>query len=382
VKRLAVLTFAFVIACTAAGCRNTETPRLELTGSVVDSLTVIAVPVAPLIEPDLEAGVRESTATAAAPGVDPGGTSPTSTRAIRWAKVASVSVRPGDQVTPGQELARVDDTLLQLAVKAAQAKAAMARADITLLDDRLAEVTEGRSELSTKAADLDDSIADLEADRADVANQLATARGALSASTSATETAQLAPRVAALETALATLESGLEQARTGRSQLASATADLDTARTAIGGLQAAAKAALEARDISVQIAQQQLADAIIYAPIAGIVVDAPLPGDVLASGAPLVRLRVSSATRVETYVTADVARRIAPGTQAMVYIDALPGRGQPARVVHVGDRLEFVPTTFATEIIHLSRALRVVIELDGTRWIAPGSPADVEISVK
>ncbi|PKQ29185.1 MAG: hypothetical protein CVT60_06645 [Actinobacteria bacterium HGW-Actinobacteria-10] len=379
-QRTRLIVLALVVAFALAACADNEPPRLELTGSVVDEVTVVPVPLIEQPTIDLEAGWRESTATPAPDTQSPGPTAGSAARC--WTRMAEVSVRPGDTVRAGQEIARVDESLLKLGVQVAKAEAAAARANITLLEDSLTLVIEGRSEIGTKTTELDETISDLESQRAEIANQLALARTALEAATTPTETVTLTTQIAALEPALEQIESGLEQARTGRSTLASATAELDTTQSRITGVRTAANAVVQARDVAVSLAQQRLESAVIVAPADGTVIDARGTGEVVACGAPLITLRVSSATRVETYVTADQARALAKGIQATVYVDALPGRGQPAHVVHVADELEFVPTTFATKLIHLTRGMRVVVELDGTRWIPPGTPADVQISVK
>lgn len=380
-RRLVLIVFTLAAVLALSGCASDEAPRLELTGSVVDAISIVPVPtvIAPAL--DLEAGWRESTATPLPDSQNSGSRAVVNTRQC-WTRVAEVSVRPGDVVTAGQEIARLDDAILRLGVQAAKAEAAAARANVTLLDDSMVAVMEGRSEIGTKTAELDETISELESQRAEIANQLASAKTALTAATTATETVTLKAQIAALEPALVQIEAGLEQARTGRSTLASATADLNVAQSRLAGIRAAVNAVVQARDIAVSMAEQRLQSAVVVAPAAGTVVDVREAGEVVACGAPLIELRVSSATRVESYITAQQARALSKGTQATVYVDALPGRGQPAHVVYVADTLEFVPTTFATRLIHLTRGVRVVVELDGTRWIAPGTPADVRISVK
>lgn len=378
-KRLSLITFALLVGIFAGACTSDEVPRLELTGSVVDEVSVVPVPLIAQPAMDLQAGWSEPTAT---PSPETGSPSAAERRSQCWTRVETVSVRPGDTVRAGQEIARLDDALLSLGLQAAKADAAAARANVTLLDDSLNSLSEGRSQIGTKTTELDETIADLESQRAEIANQLATAKAALTQATTPTETVTLTAQIARLEPALAKIEAGLEQARTGRSTLASATVELNTTQTKLAGLRTAANAIVQARDVAVSIAQERLNSAVVLAPTGGTVVDAREPGEVVACGSPLVTLRISSATRVETYVTSEQAAALASGTQATVYVDALPGRGQPAHVVYVSDELEYVPTTFATKLIHLTRAMRVVVELDGTRWIAPGTPADVQISVK
>lgn len=378
-KRLYLIVLIVLAGVSASACTSEEIPRLELTGSVVDEVTVIPVPTIARPLPDLEAGWREPTAT---PPADARRQSAVAPPTQCWTRVASVSVKPGDKVSAGDELARLDDTALKLAVQAAKADAAAARANVTLLDDSLSALNEGRSEIGTKTTELDKTISELETQRAEIANQLAAAKASLASATTATETVTLKTQIAALEPALAKLEAGLEQARTGRSTLASATAEINTTQSRLAGLRTATNAVVQARDVGVSIAQAQLETAVILAPAEGTVLDARQPGEVVACGSPLVTLRASRATQVEAYVTSQQAAAMAPGTQATVYVDALPGRGQPAHVVFVSDELEYVPTTFATKLIHLTRAMKVVVELDGTRWIAPGTPADVQISVK
>lgn len=382
-RKLAIIALSCLTALAVTACAPTATSSLVLTGSVVSEPTVVSVPSLPGPTPDLQAGF---TATPTAGPASSGASAAGSARKI-WVRVSDSLVKAGDPVNAGQTIARLDATLLARQVDVAKAAEARSSADLAYIDSKIGDVATNRSDVASKTAELEKTIADLTTQRADVASKLDAARKAASLLPSQPGTPTIPPAqdprvlIPQLEAALAKIDAGLAKANTALATLKTASTDLGTAASALQYTRDAAAALLDARSIGVKLAEQQLSLATITAPVDGTIIEIAGTGEVLAAGAPLVRIEPAGKARVETYVTADESERIAIGTQASVHTDSL-GREIPAHVSAITQEYDFVPTTFSTTVIHLSRAFKVTVELDERTWLPPGTPADVTISVR
>lgn len=382
-----VLVLAVAVLATA-GCARASVGELALTGRVVDDTASIAVPLLPTVAPYLEVGF-ETTSSAggstASGGASTGltdGALGASGRSTAWTRIDSVSVRIGEKLTAGQTIATLDDSTQRHAYVSAQADAKRARTDLAIVDDVIGTITEGRSELTSKTVELQTTIADLTVQRADIAAKLAAARQAASAPTTGTVppgATNPAALILQLEAALLQIDAGIEQANKGLETITQNQTDLDTTKTALQHARDASLAMVDARDIAVRIAEAYLGRTKIVAPGPCTVLSVAGAGEVLAQGAPLAVVRPVSGTLLEAYVTADQRAGLAPGVQAQVFADSKPGRTYAAHVADVEDDYEFVPTAFATKIIHLTRGFRVVVELDDDAALPPGTPVDITV---
>lgn len=371
-------------ALTATGCERDPATTLDLTGSVVADRAALAAPALLVGAPDFEAGF-ETTATPQAPSASPRG----SAGAGSWVRVTEVLVETGDTVVSGAPLLRFDAAPLEAALAAARADTKRARADVAQIDTLLSDVTEGKSDITSKTAEINEAITDLTEQRADAQSRLDAAKAALpppgstpSTTTPPPGTQDPAALVRQLEAALKQIDDAIEAAQKGLTDLQTASTDLDTASAALQATRRAADAMREAADIAVTIAEVQLDAATLTAPDDGTILEIAPVGETLAGGAPAVVLRPSSATRIETYVPADVRRLVDFGSQATIRLDSRPDEVLSGYVQRVDATYEFVPTRFATKEIHLTRAFRVIVEISGDEWIPPGTPVDVSLSVR
>ncbi|MDP2401438.1 MAG: HlyD family efflux transporter periplasmic adaptor subunit, partial [Actinomycetota bacterium] len=305
-----------------------------------------------------------------------------------WLRVSRVDAPVGRRVRAGDSIIAFDDSLLEAAERLADADLQRARSESGLIGALLADIESGRADITTQTAELQTRIVELELERASLSVELETARRAAAAPPSQPTTptagvplpptaAELTAVVRRLEQAIARIDTGLTEARAAIEELRTAGADIEQTRTGLSGVQRAAAALIEAREIGVEIATARRSLAVLRAPVDCIVLEVWNPGTVRAAGAPAVRLRPVGPSLVETYVGPAARRLLVPGTQATVYVDSLAGRALIGRVVDVADEYVFPPTRFSSAAIHLTRAFRVVVQIETGEVLPAGTPADV-----
>lgn len=176
----------------------------------------------------------------------------------------------------------------------------------------------------------------------------------------------------ALEARLAEKESNLEAER-ARLRLAASTLEKNrtlaarsiVSRTALDEAEAewrARQAGVAALEAQVVLARRALADAVVEAPIDGIVAERSVnPGEVLSSDAAMFTLMDLSRVEVEASVPAGEAARLEPGQPVRLRIEGFGDRDFAGMVARIG------PTTLSG-----SRAIPVYVELDNTQGLLRG----------
>ena len=69
------------------------------------------------------------------------------------------------------------------------------------------------------------------------------------------------------------------------------------------------------------------------------------------------------------------------GSAATVDFDSNQGGPLTGHVTSIGGAAALPPTSFPTTIVHMTRAVRVTIELDSGRSAPQGTPVDIEIVI-
>lgn len=375
------------------GCSRDGATTVDITGRVVDETVALPAPVIAVPAPDIEAGFDTSAPTTASAGANDApasgaagaGAQGAGSSAGGWVRVGALSANVGDTVSTGQVLATMDTAALGAALEAAKADEKLAQANVKLVDDRAGTLTLTASEIASKTVELNKTITDLTLQRAELQIKLNAAKAAAGSltPTSTIPPGQTDPRVLVkqLEAALAKVDAALEKARQGVTDLATAQTDVNTAQSTVRYVRDAASAIAEGYAAAADLARAQYDRAQITAPFDAEVVSIAQPGAVLAGGAPVVVLRRSSAGRIETFVTDETRPALAVGAQVAVFSDSQPSRGYTGRISAIGNEYGFVPTYFATKVIHLTRGFRVEIELDQGQTLPAGTPVDVSISV-
>ncbi|HET6350949.1 MAG TPA: biotin/lipoyl-binding protein [Coriobacteriia bacterium] len=403
------------------------TDRLLLAGDVRAEIYTVAAPTITYPTPDYAVGIPSSSAKSM--------TGASSSRSARPAgrsslpvvsgRLESVAVRQGDAVAKGDVLAVLDTAMLDLGVQQAKTAAARAKTDVSLMESNLdtvadnqGKLADAKSKINKGAAQLTDARAKLVAARKKLVSTRAKALAGKKAieaqiaaleqliasggSKPATPTPGPTPQqiLATLKTKLAELNAGIKQMdagiakmdaglkkmdaatkklasaksklATGASALADAKTQLNTAKDVLGKV-------ADARAVAVKSAEAQRDAGTLTAPVDGTVTFARPSGTVAMVGAPLVRIAPTRTQLVDTYLTGEQLARIEVGSKAEIGADSIEDQVLAGRVVTIGSAYVFPPTNFPTDIVHMTRAVKVTVAIDSATRIPPGTPVDLTI---
>jgi HlyD family secretion protein len=273
-------------------------------------------------------------------------------------RIEEITVRDGDLVGAGQELARLESAELEARRSAAQAQLDGARA-------QLAELQRGARPEELRQARAAEAMA----------------RERMQ------EASRVLERTRALEEGGAVSREALEQARTAyevaRAQHDHASEQLGMVRTGVRAERIEAQqAAVRGAEAALAQVEAALSNAIIRAPFAGVVtVRHRQPGEAVAAGAPVLTLMDPDDRWVRIYVREDEVGSVALGQRAQVRAGMDAGATYAGRVTFIASQAEFTPRTVQTaeQRVKLVYAVRVAITDDPQRVLKPGMPADVEL---
>ncbi len=386
----ALLAVVLGMALLVSGCSTEPESGIEITGSFIEQAATISMPSLPVTELDASVGtVISGEGTSTAPVTVVAANSATSNvfetlqgPVKRWHRVMEMRVKPGDEVFTGQVLAVIDHAEADAAVQAAEADLTAAQATVGMLDSRTGEIADNRAETASQTAELETAISDLQTNRAELQLQLDQARTAASppsAPSTATPSPEVIAKIAQLEAAIEEVDAGIERAQKGIEQLKNAQTRLEQAEGVLSTVRRTAEALIDARVAARDLMIARRDQATILSPADGIVLSAVSAGETFAEGAPLLELRTLDRPLVHTYLTAEQAKRIRDGSSARVSLDSMPGVEYTGLIIGMGSEYEYVPSTFATKIIHLTRGFEVTIEVYGAPELPPGTPADLFI---
>jgi multidrug resistance efflux pump len=185
-----------------------------------------------------------------------------------------------------------------------------------------------------------------------------------------------------LESAIGKIDDGLAKARTQRAKLRKARTKIIDARAELRRTRKLAVVAADAATVGVRIAKNQKLLSTVNAPASGVVVDAATAGAVLAPGATVATIRKGTAASLTTWLSPAQLAQICLGSQAAVHADWMTGQTLDATITLIGDRADYPPTAFATDEVHLTRAVPVRLTLTRSteQPLPPGAPVDIDIS--
>ena len=136
---------------------------------------------------------------------------------------------------------------------------------------------------------------------------------------------------------------------------------------------------LGASQIGIDVAELHKAQATVTAPVGGIVTYALPSGVNVMVGSPIVRIQPAEAALVDTYLTPDQIQRIHVGSPADIGYDSAPGKVLHGQVATIGSVAQYPPTTFPTDVVHMTRTIKVAIRLDSGTAPPQGTPVDISI---
>lgn len=368
---------------------------IAVAGDVQATEFVVRAPSITQPTPDYTVGLPQTGGAASAKKTGTSGSAQTLSRTpVVAGFLSEVLVAEGTHVSKGETIARLDTTMLDLGVAQADTALAKARADLDALDANASKLDDTRAKLVKSRATLRTTRASLETTIALLQKQ----RGSLETSVAALQKLVDLPGgppphvppypvlLQAMKNALAGLTKGLAGARTGLAKIDTGLAamrkglsKLDTGRQQLRDVRSVLAASLAGTKAAARTAVARRDAATITSPVDGVVTFARVPGTAVMVNAPLVRIRPDGPCRIDTYLTADQLERVAIGSAATVGFDSNPTGGLAGRITTIDDYAVVPPTSFPTSIVHMSRAVRVTITLDGDATAPPGTPVDIEI---
>jgi HlyD family secretion protein len=270
--------------------------------------------------------------------------------------IESLAVDEGHTVAAGQELARIDTTDTRLALDGARAERALADAELRLrlVGSRVEDVREAKAQVVRAEADLDGTQKDLD--------RMEGLLAAGSGTTKARDDAHTRRDVA---------QSGLDAARERLKRLETGSRPEE---------KDAARARLEAAEARIAQLEQQLKDALIVSPVAGVVTEKLAEqGELAARGTGILVVTDIANAWLNAYVGEPDLARLRLGQEAEVVTD--DGQARKGRVSYVASRAEFTPKNVQTRDERVKLVYRIKVALDNTDCLfKPGMPATARLS--
>ena len=195
--------------------------------------------------------------------------------------------------------------------------------------------------------------------------------------------ARLRSGIPKLESAIRQLDTGLAKARSQRVRLHRAQTKIIDARAELHRTRKLAVIAADAAKVGIDLAENQTLLATVRATASGVVVEAPTVGAILPPGATVATIRTGDASSVTTWLSPVQLAEICLGSQAWISADWMTEQSLDATITLIGDRADYPPTRFATDEVHLTRAVPVRLTLARSsvqpQPLPPGAPVDIEI---
>jgi HlyD family secretion protein len=269
--------------------------------------------------------------------------------------LASLRVDEGDRVAAGQALAQVDTVDIRLALDAARAERSQADAELRLrrAGSRKEDIAEARAQVARAEADLDGAEKDL-----------ARMEGLLAAG-SGTEKSRDDAR-ARRDAAAAAVTAARERLR--KAEAGSRPEEIDAARARVA-----------TADARIAQLEQQVKDAAMLSPVAGVVTEKVAEvGELLARGSAVVVVTDLADAWLTVYVAEPDLARIRLGQAAEVRTD--DGQTRQGKVTFIASQAEFTPRNVQTRDERVKLVFKVKVGLPNQDGLfKPGMPAEARL---
>lgn len=177
------------------------------------------------------------------------------------------------------------------------------------------------------------------------------------------------------------------QYENSKAQNKSAKAQVDAAQSALdlalagytGPTIQAQKAAVEAAREAVNMANLNLGKTIIKSPVKGQILYKNVElGQVVSPGTRLVTILNTNDQWVRVYVPEALLSKVVKGQQALISVDAYPGKKFKGEAALISDQAEFTPKNVQTKEERTTIVFGVKVQIkEGFDQLKPGMPADV-----
>ena len=324
-------------------------------------------------------------------------------------RIVERTVREGQPVERGQLLVRLGDQ--ELAAEVRRAEAAVRTAEAQLKDlqagARREEIEEAEARAARAQAQLDDLLAgsrrqEIEQARAAVRNatavrewserELARTRELYARDLVAfqeVDRARNAYEVAAANEASARERLALLEAGARKDEIEAARAELRAAQERVRLLRAgprpdavaAARAQVAEARAALALGQARLGEMRILSPLTGLVLRKNLEvGEMANPGVSILTLMDPHDMWLRAYVSETEVGRIRLGQQALITVDAFPGRTFAGAISEIASEAEFTPKNVQTKKERVTLVFRVKIALRYAEGVLkPGMPADAQL---
>jgi HlyD family secretion protein len=288
-------------------------------------------------------------------------------------RLLELKVDEGDRVQVGDLIARLDTTSVDLALRRARAERAQADAQLRLLlaGSRIEDIRQAEAQAASADTEVAASHADLKSADADLERFASLLR---SNSGSEKQRDDAATRKVVAEERLAGAE---QRARAAREALARVKAG--ARREEID----AARARLAAADAQIATLEQNVADASLKSPVAGIITQKLADvGEVVVPRAPIVVVTDLDRAWANLYIDEPVVPKIHLGQPATLFTDA-GGAGIPGTVTYISPRAEFTPRNVQTSEERSKLVYRIKVSVDNRQGILKqGMPVEGELPLQ
>jgi HlyD family secretion protein len=284
-------------------------------------------------------------------------------------RLLEVKVAEGDRVTAGDVVARIDTADVELAIRRAVAERAQAQAQLALLraGSRQEDIRQASAQLESAQADVRAAQAELEAASADLERfegLLRVNAGSVKQRDDAKTRRDVAQaRVRAAQERAKAASDAHERVRSGaRPQ------EIDAARARV--------AAVEAQVASLQ---KNASDAIVKAPVGGIVTSRLLDtGEMAAPHAPIVVVTDLDHAWANIYVDERMVPQLKIGQAATIVTDA--GQRLPGTISFISPKAEFTPRNVQTAEERSKLVYRIKVTADNKAGVLkPGMPVEADV---
>jgi len=287
-------------------------------------------------------------------------------------RVLTLDVKEGDRVDAGARILTLDATDLQLAIARAKTEQASAEAQLRLVrvSARPEDVRQAQAQVAAAQADVPAAKAEVAAATADLQ------RFDLLLERKSGSQKQRDDAATRRDVALARLEAA-------EKRVAAAQAVVDRVNVRVRPEEVAvAQSRIATTEAAINALEDQLKDATLDSPVAGIVTEKLIEaGEMAAPRAPVVVITDLDHAWADVYVPEPAVPRITLGQAATLFTDA-GGEGITGTVTYISPKAEFTPRNVQTADERAKLVYRIRITVDNTAGVLKqGMPVDAEFAL-